>query len=479
MKNWIANIATDGEVEFIMEKVADLLEEHGVRIDHEEVSAILEKAGATQGPDGRTRFPKKLQAEALAAAPREFLVAGAEEKYDVPIPHPEGSFYAQGPIGQMFYLDPLTNERRECTMADQEDYIKVQQALEGINFWGNFTAKVDGFPVQTLDLHTAALCFTHCAKPGTWMIYNESSIPYGIEMAEVIAGGAKAHSERPLFALESASASPMGLNHMDAEMILQSARRKIPLICASLPTAGANAPITPEGVAFLAVAEGIYQVIIAQLIQPGAPAFIGSLHLTMDMKTMATISPTIELMRSMMLSVQTIERGYHLPTRTLGGSANAHTLDMQAIAEEAIASQLMAVAGGTLLDNFGTYDNWNTASPLQLIIDNDLIAMAKSLKSGVTVDLERIGYEAIRDFKTGTAFLNTPHTLRHFKEVLQPKTFVRTTLTDWESKGGRNMIDLAREQYKKIIEKHQPVAHAPEVVKELNDIVSRADREFS
>lgn len=463
----------------MMEKVAKLLEEHGVRIQHDEVCKILMDAGAKEGPDGRIRFPRKLQDEALAAAPRAFLVAGIDKKHDVYLPHPAGSFYAQGPIGQMFYLDALTNERRDCTMADQEDYIKVHQALDQINFWGNFTTKTEGFPVETLDLHTAELCFRHCDKPGTWMIYNESSIPYGIEMAEVISGGAAKHSERPLFALESAAASPMALNHMDAEMILQSARKKIPLICASLPTAGANAPITPEGLAFLSIAEGLYQVIIAQIIQPGAPAMIGSLHLTLDMRTMSTISPSSELFRSMLLSVQVLERGYNLRTRTLGGSANSHEMDMQAIAEEAIASHLLAIGGGSLLDNFGTYDGWKTASPLQLIIDNDLIAMAKNLKSGVTVSEDRIGYDAILEIQEGGAFLDTEHTLTYYPEILQPATFIRNTRPDWESKGKKNMLDLARDRYQQIVAEHKPVAHSPEVLAELKRILARADQAFS
>lgn len=240
MKNWVANIATDAEVEFMMEKVTDMLEQHGVKIGHPEVVELLLKAGARENSEGRICFPREVQKLALDAVPREFLVAGIEERYDVRVPHPQGLPYAQGPIGQMHYLNPRTGERRLCTMADQEDYVKVQQGLEHINFWGNFTAVPDGFPVETLDLHTAELCFRNCSKPGTWMIYNEKSIAYGIEMVEVISGGAEQHSKRPLFALEAASASPLSVNHMDAEMVLQSARKRIPLICASLPTAGAT-----------------------------------------------------------------------------------------------------------------------------------------------------------------------------------------------------------------------------------------------
>lgn len=478
MSNWTANIATDSDIAFIKEKVTAFIADNGFKIEHDEVSAILKKAGATENAAGRICFPAELQEEALAEAPRSFLVAGADPKFDVNFPHPQGLFYAQGPIGQTKYLDALTEELRECTMHDQIDFIKVQQACEHISFWGNFTAKVENHPIRTLDLHTALNCMKHCSKPGTWMIYDEHSIAYGIEMAEAIAGGAAAHSKRPLFALEAAAASPMALHHMDAEMILQSARKNIPLICASLPTAGAGAPITPEGVAFCSVVEGIFLLMAAQIINPGTPCMVGSLHLTLDMRTTHTISTTAELMRSMMLSTQVLERGYRIPVRTMGAGANAHTLDGQTFAEDAIATHLMAVSGASLLDGLGTYDNWMAASPLQMIVDNDLAAMAKDLCRGVHLDLDRIGYDTIVEQLSvpNGAFLDTDHTIDYFRDIIYPKTFVRDSYVRWERGGKKGMLELARDEYKRIIAEHRPVAHSPELLAELDSIVAHADQ---
>ena len=478
MNRLVADIAAASEVAFLMEKASEFIAVHGFRVEHEALTEVLKRAGASENAAGRICLPKGLQEEALSSVPRAFLVAGADPRFDVQFPHPRGLFYAQGPIGQTKYLDALTGELRPCTMDDQIDFVKVQQACEHISFWGNFTAQVENHPVRTLDLHTALNCMKHCSKPGTWMIYDEHSIAYGIEMAEAIAGGADAHARRPWFALEAAAASPMALHHMDAEMILQSARKRIPLICASLPTAGASAPITPEGIAFLSIVEGIFLVMAAQLVQPGTPCMVGSLHLTMDMRTTQTISTTAEMIRSMMLSIQVLERGYHLPVRTMGVGANAHTVDGQTLAEDAIASHLTAIAGASLLDGLGTYDNWMAASPLQMIIDNDLVAMAQNICSGVTVDLDRIGYDAIVEqiALANSAFIDTDHTMEYFREILYPKTFLRDSYAAWERGGKADMLELAREEYKRIIAEHKPVPHSPELLKELDSIVARADR---
>ena len=168
--------ATSEEIAHMKQRVTDILEKKGIKIVHPVVTEILKKAGVKESANGYYRFPAELQEEYLKLAPRNFLIAGIDPRYDVVIPHPQNSFYARGPIGQMFYLDPITGEYRENTMADQLDYIKVQQALDEISLWGNFTVKLDGFPAESMDVHTAALCLKHCSKPSYWMHYNPGSV---------------------------------------------------------------------------------------------------------------------------------------------------------------------------------------------------------------------------------------------------------------------------------------------------------------
>jgi hypothetical protein len=64
-------------------------------------------------------FPRQLQRESLALAPKSFLIGGMTPEYDLQIPHPGGLFYARGPIGQVYYHDALTGAVRTNTMAGQ------------------------------------------------------------------------------------------------------------------------------------------------------------------------------------------------------------------------------------------------------------------------------------------------------------------------------------------------------------------------
>ncbi len=479
MRDWRARIASPEEVALFQDKVALILEERGIKLDHPVVLRHLLGAGATQDAQGYVHFPRPLQAQALESAPRQYLCAGQDEVYDCLIPHPQDLFYAKTPIGQMFYLDALTGQRTETTMATQLDYIKVQQALPHISFWGNFTVKPDGFPPEALDIHAAELCMLHCKKPGFWMSYHKRSPRYVIEMAQAIAGGKDALAKRPFLTMEPCAASPLGLNYLDCEVILQGALNRIPLTCASLPTAGANAPITPEGVALLAVTEALAQAIMAQIICPGTPVMLGALNLSIDMRTMATISCTSEMLAGQMLCTQVVRDGYNLPFFTTAAGTNSHLLDAQCFAEDASTLAYMSSAGATLLGNVGTYDNWITASPLHMIIGNDLVAAAKQVKRGVEVDEERMALEDILTKNVGEPFLQTDHTLDHYTEIIYPAVVQRNTRPAWEAAGEKDLLEYAREEYRKIIENHQPVNHPPEVLRELESIVARADRELS
>lgn len=478
MKNFRIHSATEDEIWHFKDRVTKILAGKGLAIDHPVALERLKKAGASIGSDKRVRFPKALQEEALRCAPRKFLIAGMEEKYDVPIPHPEGLFYARGPIGQMHYIDALTGEYRENTMSDQLDYIKVQQGCDQMSLWGNFTVKAEGFPSAAMDVHTADLCMRHCAKPAYWMPYGAESVRYVVEMAQVIAGGKEQLTKRPFLTLMCCSATPLGINYMDCEQILQAADNKLPLHCTSLPTAGANAPITPGGLALMSTAEAVGQAVVAQLLGPGTPVLLSAFTYMMDMRSMHTLISGVEMNLSRLLAVQVIEEGYGLPCHTFNGGSNSHTLDAQVIADDAMSTQLMALSGATMMGDLGALETCMIASPIQMIIDNDLVAMAKRLKRGIVVDDEELAFKAVMELDGREPFISKEHTLEHYTEIIYPRTFTRDTRPGWIKEGGLDMFDRAREEYKRMIAQHKPIAHPPEILRELDRIVARADKEI-
>ncbi len=475
---WSTQVATDGEIEFFIDRVEALLETKGMKVDHPEFCSLLVKAGAGLESNGYVTFPRELQRQALAEAPRSFLLAGMTPEYDVPIPHPQGLFYARGPIGQTDYLDPITGKLRKNTMADQQDYVMVQQELEHMSMWGNFSVIPEGFPEVAGDVHTAALAMRHCQKPAYWMPYSAKSVEYVTEMALAIAGGKEALKKRPFLTLMSCSKQPLGIKFMDIEQILWAAKLGLPLHCTSLPVAAANAPVTPQGVALLSTAEVVGQAIMAQIAGPGTPVMLSAFTYASDMRTLHTLIAPVEMAKARLLAAAVISKGYNLPCHAFCGGTDSHLLDQQAIAEEAYMTHLMALSGAVMIGDLGALETCMIASPLQMIIANDLVAMAKKLKEGLEINDETLGFQDLLEAGHDATFLSTEHTFKHYKDICDPKTFNRIPRERWEKQGSKDMIEKARDEYEAIKARHKPVNHPEDLLNELDAIAARASREM-
>jgi trimethylamine:corrinoid methyltransferase-like protein len=69
----------------------------------------------------------------------------------------------------------------------------------------------------------------------------------------------------------------------------------------------------------------------------------------------------------------------------------------QAVAEEAYMTQIMAMSGADIIGDLGALETCMIASPLLMIIANDLVAMAKQLRKGLVIDDESLGFQELMD----------------------------------------------------------------------------------
>ena len=477
-KNWSINVATLEEIHVVKDRVEHLLENKGIKVDHPAFREQLKKSGAKENAQGYITFPRELQRESLAQAPDSFKLGGMEPEYDMHIPHPQGLFYARGPIGQVYYHHPLSGEIITNTMAEQEDYLMVQQELEHMSMWGNFSVKSDDFPEEAVDVHTAALAFKHCKKPAYWMPYSADSVKYVTEMAIAIAGGKKALKEHPFLTLMSCSKPPFVIKYMDVEQILWAADLGLPLHCTSLAVAAANAPVTPQGIALLSTTEVVAQAIMAQIAGPGTPVLLSAFTYASDMKTMHTLIAPVEMAKARLLASEVITKGFELPCHAFCGGTDSHVLDAQAVAQEAYMTHIMALSGADVIGDLGALETCMIASPLQMIIANDLVAMAKKLKSGLEINDDTLGLRELIDASDSQTFLALPHTFNHFRDICSTRTFNNLPKESWEAAGSKDMVDRAREVYLELKKRHQPVDHPPELLRELDAIAQRASREM-
>jgi trimethylamine--corrinoid protein Co-methyltransferase len=69
-------------------------------------------------------------------------------------------------------------------------------------------------------------------------------------------------------------------------------------------------------------------------------------------------------------------------------------------------------------------------------------------------------------------FLNTEHTMRHFREDWYPELFDRNNFEGWQLDGGKDLRQRARERIDQILAEHQPEPLPAGVQATIDEIVA-------
>jgi trimethylamine--corrinoid protein Co-methyltransferase len=140
---------------------------------------------------------------------------------------------------------------------------------------------------------------------------------------------------------------------------------------------------------------------------------------------------------------------------------------------------MVGLAGANLIYGMGMLEGGQTWSHEQFMIDADIVRMVKHAIAGVEVNDETMSVQITKQAHEIKNFLHQKHTVDHMREGSKPDLIDRTTRGTWETKGARNMTQLAKEKAGKVLQSHQPDPLPDEVKKTLHQIVADALKELS
>ncbi len=127
----------------------------------------------------------------------------------------------------------------------------------------------------------------------------------------------------------------------------------------------------------------------------------------------------------------------------------------------------------------GMLDLGVTWSHEQLLIDNDIVNMVKRSIQGISVTDDTMAIDLIKQAHEIKNFLHQKHTIKYMRRQSRPKLIDRTTRGIWETKGGKDLTQRAREEARKIIKTHKPTPLSDDVKKTLREIVASAEKELA
>lgn len=448
------NVMSEQELAHMKSRMEQLLIERGIHLDHDELLAELAAKGCKVDMETKdVRFTKELIDKAVAAVPAEFTLYSPSGRHDLKFPHPEGKFYTRTNTGAPNYRT-VEGDTHYTKLEEVDEWYKLTNAMENIDYVTLPSTSGEYVPGDAVDVYTLEKALKHSAKHIWIQPYEADNVQFLIDMAAAAVGGIDQLRSRPIVSFIACGVPSLTFKHMDAEVLYRCAKAGVPVQPCSLPTAGANTPVTAQGTALIACAEVFAQIVILELLCPGLPVIATTLLFSMDMQTTYTLQSNTEITIARLICMELFERGYNIRAHSYGTGTDSLTLDAQNFIERTNLIDSMAMSEASVLGGAGQLETAKTISPIQLIIDNEIFAIAQRIRRGLAVDDETMDWDELinsMDKDPAFNFLMSEHTFRHFTEPHRPEMFNRDGLAHWEKDGKKTLEDRALDKFREIM----------------------------
>ena len=470
-----AQFLTKDEISLIYEKCLTILSTHGVKVDYEPGLKFLDKAGAqVDFKRQMVKFPVDMIESALKTVPHELTVKGAREDRDCVLPDPDGSFHTLTCVQSMLYYNPDTDEFEDVTIDSLSKWNQLAEYLPNIDMVAIQTPM--DVPRETADIYALNVQLQNTSKPLMLLSYCYESVPYLFDLMLARQGGSEGLRERGLLTVNPTSLSPLTFKDMDMEELFNATKYGVPIAANSLVIAGATGPVTIAGTVLLTATEILAMLVMSQLMNPGNP-FISTVYNTsLDMMTGSAMLGNIDTNLARAATSQFIKAAFKTPVNAFAMMTDTYTSDGQAVLEKSLMPATLALGGVDIMYGAGRLGGSTCASPVQMVIDDGLTEVTRRMIAGVKIDEERLGLDQILEAGAGGNYLSMSHTAKFCRETARPDLFRQVGLDRWKAEGKKNLFDRAVEKYREIQKELKPQDLPDDVVKEMNNIVKKADQ---
>jgi trimethylamine--corrinoid protein Co-methyltransferase len=450
------------------EAALEILERTGVEVPVPEALELLRAAGAAV--DGsRARIPERVVTWALEAAPKSITLHDREGRPAIELSGRRHYFGTGSDC--LNVLDHRTGERRRATSTDLAEGLTLADALPNIDFVMSMFLPSD--VDQTLaDRHQAAAMLALTRKPLVLVSYELAGMLDGLEMAEAVAGGRRALAERPRLGVYINVTRGLLFNEDAVRKLLVCAERGVPALWIPVTSGGTTGPITLAGTIAINTAGVLAGIVIGQLAREGAPIVVpGFGGDSLDLRTMVDpyAGPEPKGVAA------SLAHRWGLPMFSLGAGSDSKVVDEQSAAEAGMTMLADALAGGHLVHDCGYLESGLTGSLVQLAICDELAGWIGALVRPVDVSDEALALDLVDAHGVDGSYLETDHTMTHYRERWYPTLFDRRGHEPWRVAGATTLAQRAAARVDELLGRHLPAPLEPDVERAVRAIVDRAE----
>jgi len=474
LKGRTIEVLSRDEIHQVHTAVLQLLEDPGVKIEHEEGLDIFKRGGADIDTEKQiAHIPASVVEYALNHAPRYMTVCGRDPKHD--LKSFKGVHYSSG-HGATMVMDIDTGERRPATKKDLETNARVHDALENTHFIFPEIYPQD-VSEKALDRHISQALLNNTEKPIIATAYSGKGAKDLLQMGIAIAGSEEALRQRPMFTVSLGIISPFCFEPERVDVLIEMCRFGHPFQIYTIPSSGTTSPVTLAGTLAVSVAELLSGLVLTQLVNPGVPVRLMGYAGTFDMRfgAFTFASPEATLMAGALAQML---RFYGVPMGVHGATTRANALDAQVGYETGMLNLFSALSGSDVVIECtsASLEDTVTSFPEQAIIGNEICGFINRILQGIEVNPDTLAVDVIREVGAGGEYLTHTHTMDYFQaETWDAQLGNRMARDGWVEQGAKDIRAKAKEQFKQILASHQPKPLEPEVQRKLQQIVDEAE----
>lgn len=175
-----------------------------------------------------------------------------------------------------------------------------------------------------------------------------------------------------------------------------------------------------------------------------------------------------------------VGKALDMPTNAYLGLSDAKVVDAQCGLEASGGILIAALIGVNMVSSPGMLDFESCQSLEKVVIDSEIISMARRLIAGIEARETPIALTLMREMGHRTDYLSQPHTHRWFrKELYAPSEVIdRSSVDEWERNGAKTAFERASDRVEALVNAYEPVAVSGAVRAELHEITLNAAKKF-
>ncbi len=487
------------DTELLKAKTLELLGDVGIKVEHDELTAIMIERGCTVAPSGRIRIPKGL-IDDFTAYQDLSRAKDDDDQTLVPICGPDWTHWLMWTGQRDEVRERLKTEFMmqafDCGPTQYADYrsgeliavntdifiemMKLAESTPEIGYISTWYRQ--DVPPATERIASLILGMQYTTKVDGIEAIDPACTKYLVEIGEIISGNP---GDARFLAGSQCLISPLILDHRAAEDMMDRHRLGVVKFhAASMPTIGISTPVTVAGGIVLGAAEILGCLAAAFCLNPEGDLTWRMISTVMDMRTADAASAGPENV-AVIAGVKTLfdaHFGGHLWSETYFSPSTCRP-GLQAVYQNFYG----ATAFGRLMDNaginypgMGTLDNGGVGSPEQFMLDMEIRKSQHALVEEIEVSEDTLIFDEIRErVDTEETFLMSDHTVANFRKLWTSDLFPMTlpeTLGDLSDE--KRILDLCEEKWRANVEGYQQPELAPDLLKELEGVLARATEEL-